>query len=277
MGIDELLSMLERALEDEKGDLDRRVAVYNQIVAMASAYLDLPHPVTCPQLVPVDRVHGNEYNPNKVAPPEMRLLTLSIEKDGMTMPVVVADDKNGWVVVDGFHRRRVAKAKAHIRQSLGGYLPIVRLNKSLEDRITSTVRHNMARGAHQVELTAKLVTLLRRHNWTNERIGKELGMDPDEVLRLKQMQGLAEAFSDREFHGPGMWTPRQGRPGRKSVLIPVCNETPSKTARADPGIFAGARPCGALSITRRIAAGEAVPLRPQFRNIRPVSVPESGS
>ncbi len=199
MGIDELLSMLERALEDEKGDLDRRVAVYNQIVAMASAYLDLPHPVTCPQLVPVDRVHGNEYNPNKVAPPEMRLLTLSIEKDGMTMPVVVADDKNGWVVVDGFHRRRVAKAKAHIRQSLGGYLPIVRLNKGLEDRITSTVRHNMARGAHQVELTAKLVTLLRRHNWTNERIGKELGMDPDEVLRLKQMQGLAEAFSDREF------------------------------------------------------------------------------
>ena len=166
---------------------------------MASAYLDLPHPVTCPQLVPVDRVHGNEYNPNKVAPPEMRLLTLSIEKDGMTMPVVVADDKNGWVVVDGFHRRRVAKAKAHIRQSLGGYLPIVRLNKGLEDRITSTVRHNMARGAHQVELTAKLVTLLRRHNWTNERIGKELGMDPDEVLRLKQMQGLAEAFSDREF------------------------------------------------------------------------------
>ena len=199
MGIDELLSMLERALEDEKGDLDRRVAVYNQIVAMASAYLDLPHPVTCPQLVPVDRVHGNEYNPNKVAPPEMRLLTLSIEKDGMTMPVVVADDKNGWVVVDGFHRRRVAKAKAHIRQSLGGYLPIVRLNKSLEDRITSTVRHNMARGAHQVELTAKLVTLLRGHNWTNERIGKELGMDPDEVLRLKQMQGLAEAFSNREF------------------------------------------------------------------------------
>ena len=199
MGIDELLSMLERALEDEKGDLDRRVALYNQIVAMASAYLDLPHPVTCPQLVPVDRVHGNEYNPNKVAPPEMRLLTLSIEKDGMTMPVVVADDKNGWVVVDGFHRRRVAKAKAHIRQSLGGYLPIVRLNKGLEDRITSTVRHNMARGAHQVELTAKLVTLLRRHNWTNERIGKELGMDPDEVLRLKQMQGLAEAFSDREF------------------------------------------------------------------------------
>ena len=199
MEIDELLTKLGRVLEAETGALDRRVAVYNRIVALASAYLNIPHPVTCPQLVRVEQVRGNEYNPNKVAPPEMRLLTLSIEKDGMTMPVVVADDKEGWVVVDGFHRRQVVKTKANVRQSLGGYLPIVRLNKNLEDRITSTVRHNMARGAHQVELTAKLVTLLRGHNWTNERIGKELGMDPDEVLRLKQMQGLAEAFSNREF------------------------------------------------------------------------------
>lgn len=199
MEINELLAKLARALEAEKGDLDRRVAVYNRIVALASAYLNIPHPVTCPQPVRVEQVRGNEYNPNKVAPPEMRLLTLSIEKDGLTMPVVVADDKKGWVVVDGFHRRQVVKTKANVRQSLGGYLPIVRLNKNLEDRITSTVRHNMARGAHQVELTAKLVTLLRGHNWTNERIGKELGMDPDEVLRLKQMQGLAEAFSNREF------------------------------------------------------------------------------
>ena len=199
MEVNELLAKLARALEAEKGDLDRRVAVYNRIVALASAYLNIPHPVTCPQLVRVEQVRGNEYNPNKVAPPEMRLLTLSIEKDGLTMPVVVADDKKGWVVVDGFHRRQVVKTKANVRQSLGGYLPIVRLNKNLEDRITSTVRHNMARGAHQVELTAKLVTLLRGHNWTNERIGKELGMDPDEVLRLKQMQGLAEAFSNREF------------------------------------------------------------------------------
>ncbi len=199
MEINELLAKLARALEAEKGDLDRRVAVYNRIVALASAYLNIPHPVTCPQLVRVEQVRGNEYNPNKVAPPEMRLLTLSIEKDGLTMPVVVADDKKGWVVVDGFHRRQVVKTKANVRRSLGGYLPIVRLNKNLEDRITSTVRHNMARGAHQVELTAKLVTLLRGHNWTNERIGKELGMDPDEVLRLKQMQGLAEAFSNREF------------------------------------------------------------------------------
>lgn len=199
MEIDGLLAELENALKTEKGDLDRRVAVYNRIVALAAAYLDIPHPVACPQLVPVDDVRGNDYNPNKVAPPEMRLLKLSIRKDGFTMPVVVAQDGKGYVVVDGFHRRQVAKMDAQIRKSLGGYLPVVRLDKSIEDRITSTVRHNMARGTHQVELTARLVTLLRKHSWTNEKIGKELGMDPDEVLRLKQMQGLAEAFADREF------------------------------------------------------------------------------
>lgn len=199
MKIEMALAGLEQALRNERGDLERRIAIYNHMVALAAAYLDIPHPVTCPRLVPADQVRANEYNPNKVAPPEMRLLALSIEKDGLTMPIVAAEDKKGWVVVDGFHRCQVMKTRPSLRQSLGGYLPVVRLDKSLEDRITSTVRHNMARGTHQVELTAKLVTLLRRHNWTNERIGNELGMDPDEVLRLKQMQGLAEVFADREF------------------------------------------------------------------------------
>ena len=179
--------------------LPERVAIYNELVGMAAELVDLPHPATCPQLVPVDDVHGNDYNPNKVAPPEMRLLQLSIAKDGLTMPVVVAQEKKGYVVVDGFHRTGCAKNVAAIRKSLGGYLPVVTLQKNLEDRITATVRHNMARGTHQVELSAQLVTMLKKHNWTNERIGKELGMDADEVLRLKQITGLAEAFSDREF------------------------------------------------------------------------------
>lgn len=197
--VDELLSELECALREEKSDLDRRVDVYNRIVSVAASYLDIPHPVVYPQLVPVEEVRGNDYNPNRVAPPEMRLLKLSIHKDGFTMPVVVAREGKGHVVVDGFHRRQLAQTDVQIRESLGGYLPVVRIDKTGEECITSTVRHNMARGTHQVELTAKLVTLLRNHKWTNERIGKELGMDPDEVLRLKQMQGLAEAFADREF------------------------------------------------------------------------------
>lgn len=176
-----------------------KVDIYNDLSQQLYDWLGMKHPALNIQLFPVDKVKANDYNPNKVAPPEMELLALSIKKDGLTMPVVAARSGNDFVVVDGFHRRsQVAKNKA-INESLNGYLPISLLNKSIEDRITSTVRHNMARGSHQVELSAKLVTLLKKHNWTNERIGKELGMDADEVLRLKQITGLAEAFADNEF------------------------------------------------------------------------------
>lgn len=197
--VHEALVVLEDALRDRDDALDDRVEVYNRLVALAADYLNIPHPVTRVQLIPIDTVRGNDYNPNRVAPPEMRLLICSIQKDGFTMPVVVAGEGKEYVVVDGFHRRQAAKNNRQIRESLGNYLPVVRLEKKLEDRIAATVRHNMARGTHQVELTARLVTLLRRHNWTSERIGRELGMEPDEVLRLKQMEGLAEAFADREF------------------------------------------------------------------------------
>ncbi len=203
MGVDLLLDQLCAALEDSVGDdIAVRVERYNRLVGMAARHVNLPHPALGIQLVPVETVQANDYNPNKVAPPEMRLLQLSIAKDGVTMPVVVADDPavpGEHVVVDGFHRTMVCKTVSKVRESLAGYLPVVKLNKGIEDRITSTVRHNIARGTHQVELTAKLVTALRKHNWTNERIGIELGMDPDEVLRLKQITGLAEAFADKEF------------------------------------------------------------------------------
>jgi ParB-like chromosome segregation protein Spo0J len=200
MSIDTLLDSLEQAISACDADQPARVARYNRITQLAARYVGLPHPVLAPQLVPVDTVRANDYNPNRVAPPEMRLLHLSIAKDGLTMPVVVAQgDKGEHIVVDGFHRTTIVKTKADVRQSTAGYLPVVKLNKAIEDRITSTVRHNMARGSHQVELTAKLVTALRKHNWSNARIGKELGMDPDEVLRLKQITGLAEAFANQEF------------------------------------------------------------------------------
>jgi ParB-like chromosome segregation protein Spo0J len=117
------------------------------------------------------------------------------------MPVVVATEKkdDNWVVVDGFHRTTACKNIPDIKESLKGYLPVSYLNQTIENRVASTVRHNMARGTHQVELSAKLVAFLKRNDWTNHRIGEELGMDPDEVLRLKQITGLAEAFQDKEF------------------------------------------------------------------------------
>lgn len=181
---------------------DEKVKIYNNISQQLYDWIDVKHPVLNVQLVKVTEVQGNEYNPNKVAPPEMKLLKLSIQKDGITMPVVIADQKKKrtpYVVVDGFHRSTVVRDDKPTNESLHGYLPVSKLNKSLEDRITSTVRHNMARGTHQVELSSKLVAMLKKHNWTNERIGIELGMDADEVLRLRQITGLAELFKNEQF------------------------------------------------------------------------------
>lgn len=187
---------------DNNLPIDEKVKIYNRLSQQLFDWLGLNHPALNIQLVKADQIQGNDYNPNKVAPPEMKLLKLSIKKDGVTMPIVVADQNNKkkpYVVVDGFHRTSVIQNDNEINESLSGYVPVSKLNKSIEDRITSTVRHNMARGTHQVELSAKLVAMLRKHNWTNARIGLELGMDADEVLRLKQITGLAELFKDKEF------------------------------------------------------------------------------
>ena len=186
----------------ENLSFDEKVKIFNEESDKLYKWLGINHPSLNIQLVKVDDVQGNDYNPNKVAPPEMKLLELSIKKDGLTMPVVVCDTPEAskpYTVVDGFHRTTVARKNKEIRESLHGYLPVSKLDKGIEDRITSTVRHNMARGTHQVELSAKLVVLLKKHNWSNARIGKELGMDADEVLRLKQITGLAEAYKERDF------------------------------------------------------------------------------
>lgn len=183
----------------ENSSIEEKVELYNQISNELYEFLGINHPVLNIQLVPLDSVEKNDYNPNKVANPEMELLKLSIKKDGLTMPCVVSSDKNKFVIVDGFHRKTIVENDKDVSKSLFGYLPVSKLDKDLENRITSTVRHNMARGTHQIELSAKLVTILKKHNWSNERIGKELGMDADEVLRLKQITGISEAFSDIEF------------------------------------------------------------------------------
>lgn len=185
----------------ENISFEKKVDIFNQYTQQLYDWLGLNHPSLNVQLVPIESVIGNDYNPNRVAPPEMELLRISIRRDGLTMPVVVSAEKENesWVVVDGFHRTTVAAHTKDIRQSLNGFLPVSKLNKSIEERVTSTVRHNLARGTHQVELSAKLVVFLKKHNWSDARIGKEIGMDPDEVLRLKQTTGLAEAFADKDF------------------------------------------------------------------------------
>ena len=154
------------------------------------------HPVSSVQWVEAGLVHANDYNPNSVAPPEMKLLELSIQSDGFTQPIVVWETEAGFEVIDGFHRHIVGK-------KLGlTHLPVVIVNQhrtDKADRIASTIRHNRARGKHAVNAMSDIVQELARRNWSDAKIAKELGMEPDEVLRLKQISGLAEMFADRDF------------------------------------------------------------------------------
>lgn len=159
-------------------------------------------PVDCVLWVPADQVEANDYNPNTVAPPEMRLLELSIGEDGYTQPIVAWGKNDYYEVVDGFHRNRVGKECKSVRERVHGYLPITLINHDREDkgdRIAATIRHNRARGKHQVAAMSDIVLELSHRNWSDAKIGRELGMEPDEVLRLKQITGLAELFSDSEF------------------------------------------------------------------------------
>lgn len=151
---------------------------------------------------PVERVRANDYNPNAVAPPEMKLLRKSIESDGYTQPVVTSPAAEGYEIVDGFHRNRCAREVPAIRDRVQGYLPVVVIppdRQGRTDRIAATIRHNRARGEHAVEQMSTIVRMLYEAGWPDEKIQAELGMDLDEVVRLKQLTGLAALFRDRDF------------------------------------------------------------------------------
>jgi len=159
-------------------------------------------PVDCVLWIESGKVISNDYNPNKVAPPEMELLKHSIDADGFTQPIVSWPQNGNYEVIDGFHRSRIGKECESINSRLKNYLPltIIKPNRSEKDnRIASTIRHNRARGKHQIDAMSDIVIELKRRNWSNEKVGKELGMDADEVLRLTQITGLTEMFTDQEF------------------------------------------------------------------------------
>lgn len=194
-----------QSLIDEIDDLDieSQIETINQIKVMLHKQSPFRHePVDCVLWVNGSEVEANDYNPNSVAPPEMRLLEHSILEDGYTQPIVTFDQGDRREVVDGFHRNRVGKECKSVRDRLHGYLPVVTINAEREDkadRIAATIRHNRARGKHQVTAMSDIVLELKRRNWTDAKVAKELGMDADEVLRLTQIGGLAEMFADRDF------------------------------------------------------------------------------
>lgn len=195
-----------RALFDRLSgvDDDMRMDAINEIRKALREHSPMKRePVDCVLWVKADQLHANDYNPNSVAPPEMRLLQLSIMSDGYTQPIVAwPDESDSYEVIDGFHRNRVGREVGAVKKRVMGRLPIAVINAertSKEDRIAATIRHNRARGKHSVDAMADIVVDLARRNWDDAKIAKELGMEPDEVLRLKQVTGLAELFAGREF------------------------------------------------------------------------------
>lgn len=151
--------------------------------------------------VPIDKIKPNTYNPNKVAPPEMKLLYESIKIDGYTMPIVCYynKEKDIYIIVDGFHRYRIMLEYPDIYEREKGMLPVSVINKNLDQRMASTIRHNRARGSHDVDLMSNIVKELHELGRSDAWISKHLGMDRDEILRLKQITGLAALFRDVKF------------------------------------------------------------------------------
>ncbi len=200
----EILEKAECLFSDlEKLNEETKIDIINKLRLMIHSRSPFARePVDCVQWIRADAVEANDYNPNAVAPPEMILLEHSIKEDGYTQPIVAWNIDEHYEVVDGFHRNRVGKESKDVIERIRGYLPVVIINIERQDRgdrIASTIRHNRARGKHQIGAMSEIVIELKRRNWSDEKIGKELGMDPDEVLRLCQITGLAEMFADREF------------------------------------------------------------------------------
>lgn len=157
-------------------------------------------PCDCILWVKQDKIQANEYNPNHVAAPEMKLLYESIKSDGYTMPIVTYDLGNGKrEIVDGFHRNRVGREHSDIKNRIHGYLPVSTIDKPEDERIGSTIRHNRARGTHGIRPMSDIVLELSQMGWSDSKICQKLGMDLDEVIRLKQITGLKEAFMNHEF------------------------------------------------------------------------------
>lgn len=183
--------------------LKDKVEAINQIrLALREHSPFKTEPVDCVQWVANTSVTANEYNPNTVAPPEMKLLELSIQEDGYTQPIVSWSRDGTYEVIDGFHRHRVGKESKDIQKRVKGYLPLVVINDGrtdLTDRMASTIRHNRARGKHGVDSMSDIVVELKKRNRSDDWIAKHLGMDPDEVLRLCQISGLTEMFSNSQF------------------------------------------------------------------------------
>ena len=196
--INQLHDYLQSLAPNDKIDA---INQFRQALHAESPFKD--QPIDCVLWVKEEQITPNDYNPNNMAPQEKRLLTKSLEADGFTQPIVVVEKKDRhYEIVDGFHRHQLSQSKATLKKRFHGYLPITQLEKcddSLPSRMAATVRHNRARGRHQISAMSDIVRELSQLGWSDEKMGLELGMDADEILRLKQINGLCEMFGNRQF------------------------------------------------------------------------------
>jgi len=193
-----ILDAVEQFFDD--ADEDEQVSLLNDLRQKLHDVSPFEEPVENIRWVKQGDVEGNDYNPNEVASPEMDLLHKSIKEDGYTQPIVTYEIEDGeYEVVDGYHRMLIGKTRDDVRERLNSHVPVTVIDKPKEERMSSTIRHNRARGTHQIRDMSTLVATLSEEDWSDERICEELGMEMDEVLRLKQVSGLKEIFSDHEF------------------------------------------------------------------------------
>lgn len=188
---------------DQTSDIDKKIDTLNYVRAMLHRVSPLKHhPVDFVAWEKSENIEGNDYNPNSVAPPEMRLLLTSIEEDGYTMPIVTSPENESLRIVDGFHRRQSEKKSTKISKSTYGRLPVTFIReeqRSLSQRMACTIRHNRARGSHNIDLLSHIVQELTLIGKSPIWIAKNIGMDMDEILRLKQLTGIAALFADEDF------------------------------------------------------------------------------
>lgn len=202
MTLNELLHELDGLLQSIAGDKDK-IAVLNAVKQRLHRHSPFKNePVDCVVWPHASTISANDYNPNTMAPVEKRLLKHSLQTEGFTQPVVVSPLKEKYQLVDGFHRYQLGKNIVQSSEGLTGYLPVTVINpgsQGLPERVAATVRHNRARGKHQIDAMSDVVRDLSRQGWSDDKISQELGMDGDEVLRLKQISGLAELFAGEHF------------------------------------------------------------------------------
>jgi hypothetical protein len=224
---DEVTRTMLAAIADYLAASDDKVAA----IELLRAHLHAQHPnagqpVDLVRWIPIDKVRPNDYNPNSVAGTEMSLLYTSIDHDGYTQPVVTIYDneKDEYVIVDGFHRYFVMKSNQDICDRTHGLVPCVVIDKDINDRMASTIRHNRARGRHSVQGMSNLVFSMLDGGWSDAEVCNELGMEPEELLRLKHITGFSKLFADREYNKAWMT--------KRMIQIKHANDHPEEAAAA---------------------------------------------